>query len=109
MQSDAVLGSNTEGSVSHVLSSRMNSRPMGWSREGADSLSRLRIYWINRGNMLDLVRSGNEAGLEKPAEEVCLSVAELLLGKEVSLNQWKIYRSLKDKGKPADICKRVFQ
>lgn len=38
------IGSSTEGHVSHILSARMSSRPMGWSRKGADRLAQLRIY-----------------------------------------------------------------
>lgn len=34
----------------------MSSRPLGWSREGADKMARLRIYEMNGGNMLELVR-----------------------------------------------------
>ena len=37
------MGSSTEGHISHVLSARMSSRPMGWSRQGADSLSHKNI------------------------------------------------------------------
>lgn len=74
---DGMIGSSTEGHVSHVLSSRMSSRPMGWSREGADHLSRLRIYWMNGGDMLELVRVGKEKA-EEASEAVCLSAAELL-------------------------------
>lgn len=53
---DGVKGSSTEGHVSHVLSSRMSSRPMGWSIVGATKMSRLRAYELNGGNMLELVR-----------------------------------------------------
>ncbi len=53
---DGVLGCSAEGHVSHVLSSRMSSRPMGWSRTGAAKMSELRAYHLNGGNMLDLVR-----------------------------------------------------
>ena len=76
---DGVMGSSTEGHVSHVLSSRMSSRPMGWSHKGADSLCRIRIYWMNGGDMLELVHSGKKAGFEEAhKEECCLSAAELL-------------------------------
>lgn len=51
-----VVGSSTEGHVSHVLASRMSSRPMGWSVTGGDKMSRLRAYHLNGGNMLELVR-----------------------------------------------------
>jgi hypothetical protein len=53
---DGVVGSSTEGHVSHVLSSRMSSRPMGWSRKGAEKMSLLRAYYLNGGDMLELVR-----------------------------------------------------
>ncbi len=53
---DGVIGSSTEGHVSHVLSSRMSSRPMGWSILGATKMSKLRAYELNRGDMLKLVR-----------------------------------------------------
>lgn len=53
---DGVKGSSTEGHVSHVLSSRMSSRPMGWSITGANKMSQLRAYQLNGGDMLELVR-----------------------------------------------------
>ncbi len=55
-QKEGILGSSTEGHVSHVLSSRMSSRPMGWSILGAGKMARLRAYHMNHGNMLELVR-----------------------------------------------------
>lgn len=51
-----IVGSSTEGHVSHVLSSRMSSRPMGWSKTGAKNMVRLRAYDLNGGDMLELVR-----------------------------------------------------
>ncbi len=51
-----VVGSSTEGHVSHVLSSRMSSRPMGWSICGATKMGKLRVYYLNGGDMLELVR-----------------------------------------------------
>ena len=53
---EGVKGSSTEGHVSHVLSNRMSSRPMGWSKKGADKMSQLRAYHLNGGDMLELVR-----------------------------------------------------
>lgn len=53
---DGVMGSSTEGHVSHVLSSRMSSRPMGWSITGATKMSQLRAYYANDGDMLKLIR-----------------------------------------------------
>ena len=53
---NGVKGSSTEGHVSHVLSSRMSSRPMGWSIQGATKMAKLRAYEMNGGDMLALVR-----------------------------------------------------
>ena len=53
---DKQLKCSAEGAVSHVYASRMSSRPLGWSRTGADKMARLRIYYYNKGNMLELVR-----------------------------------------------------
>ena len=53
---DGVKGSSTEGHVSHILSSRMSSRPMGWSKTGATKMAKLRAYELNGGDMLELVR-----------------------------------------------------
>lgn len=53
---NGAIGSSTEGHVSHVLSSRMSSRPMGWSMTGATKMAQLRAYYLNGGDMLELVR-----------------------------------------------------
>lgn len=44
-----------EGHVSHVLSARMSSRPMAWSRNGAHRIARLRAYYFNGGDFRDVV------------------------------------------------------
>lgn len=66
---DGVIGSSTESHISHVISERMSSRPMGWCRKGADMLSHIRVYWKNGGNMLELVQTQEEMKTEEKAEE----------------------------------------
>ncbi len=39
-----------EGHVSHVLSARMSSRPMGWSVQGAERIAKLRAFYFNGGD-----------------------------------------------------------
>ena len=56
-----VVGSSTEGHVSHVLADRMSSRPLGWCKTGADRMGRLRVYYWNGGDMLKLARYQKEA------------------------------------------------
>ena len=53
-------GCSAEGHVSHVLSDRLSSRPLGWSRTGADRMTRLRVYKQNGGSLLALVRYQKE-------------------------------------------------
>lgn len=50
------LECSAEGHVSHIYADRMSSRPLGWSKTGADKMARLRIYHANKGDMLELVR-----------------------------------------------------
>ena len=40
-----------EGLVSHVLSSRLSSRPCGWRDEGLETISRLRVHVLNGGRI----------------------------------------------------------
>ena len=75
-----VKGCSAEGHVSHVLSDRMSSRPMGWSRRGADKMCHLRAYYLNGGDMLELVRYQEEempkaAGAER---DFCFSASQVL-------------------------------
>ena len=52
---------------------------MGWSQEGADRLSQIRIYWKNGRNMLKLVQKQKEETEEKSQEEKkYLSASEIL-------------------------------
>ena len=46
-----------EGHVSHILSARMSSRPMAWSKDGAQRIARLRAYYFNGGDFRDIVAS----------------------------------------------------
>lgn len=80
---DGVVGSSTEGHVSHLLSDRMSSRPMGWSVVGADKMARLRVYDKNGGDMLELVRY-QKKDMEKAvgAEYDVLSSAQVLASEQ---------------------------
>ncbi len=74
---EGVKGS-TEGHVSHVLSSRMSSRPMGWSETGANKMAQLRAYYLNGGSLLELVRyQEKELPLAAGAEYQVLSKSQI--------------------------------
>ena len=76
---DPNLRCSAEGHVSHVYSDRMSSRPLGWSKLGADKMARLRVYWKNGGDMLSLVRyQKREMPMAAGAEEVIYSATDML-------------------------------
>ena len=66
------MGSSTEGHVSHILSERMSSRPMGWSKVGMSKMAELRAYYYNKGDMLELVRYQKEALEKAVCDEVVI-------------------------------------
>lgn len=73
-----VIGSSTEGHVYHVLSSRMSTLPMGWSRLGGSQMARLREYYYNGRGMMELARyQKEEVPLAAGAEETVLSANEM--------------------------------
>ena len=71
-----------EGQVSHVLSARLSSRPMGWSEHGCDRMSGLRAYKKNGGKIMDLLVYHKE---RRKADE--LSEEEKKVKKEVYKKQ----------------------
>lgn len=54
---DDYIGCSAEGHVSHILSARLSSRPLGWSIEGADQMARLRVYKTNGGDIYRLMKN----------------------------------------------------
>lgn len=58
LRNKEVDGCSAESHVSHVLSDRLSSRPKGWSKRGADRMSRLRCYEQNHGRdkIIELVK-----------------------------------------------------
>lgn len=57
-------GCSAEGHVSHVLSARLSSRPMAWSKAGAQKMAELRAFYFNGGNFSALVRAKEEGAEE---------------------------------------------
>ncbi len=48
------IGCSAEGHVSHILSARLSSRPMGWSKLGANLMANLRAYRANCGKIVNM-------------------------------------------------------
>lgn len=82
---DENIRCSAEGHVSHIYADRMSSRPLGWSRTGADRMSRLRIYWMNGGDMLSLVRyQKRKLPVAVGAEEVIYSAHKMIVAENVN-------------------------
>lgn len=50
------VGCSAECHVSHILSSRLGSRPLGWSSIGADQMVRIRVFNANGGKVYDYLK-----------------------------------------------------
>lgn len=79
IKKEGITGSSTEGHVYHLLSSRMSTQAMGWSLLGADKMARLRAYYKNGGDLLELVRYQKKILPEVAgAEDVIFSASEII-------------------------------
>lgn len=78
---EGIVGCSAEGHVSHILSSRVSSRPMGWSITGISRMAELIAYYKNGGSMLELARYQKQAKqlpMAAGAEYDVLSAGDIL-------------------------------
>ena len=50
------IGCSAEGHISHILSSRLSSRPLSWCEKGVHQMARLRVFKANAGNVYEIVK-----------------------------------------------------
>jgi hypothetical protein len=82
---ESVVGCSAEGHVYHVLSSRMSTLAMGWSKHGGSQMAHLREYYYNGGDMLELAKyQKKKLPLAAGAEEVVLSASQMLRSEHVN-------------------------
>ena len=77
---DAIYGCSAEGHVYHVLSSRMSTLAMGWSRKGVAKMAQLREWYYNKRDFLELAKyQPKEENIKKAAgaEEIVLSARDM--------------------------------
>ena len=70
------IGCSAEGHISHILSSRLSSRPLGWSLTGADQMARLRVFRANGGEVYELM---NQKRKEDRKEKRILKLEKRIL------------------------------
>ena len=77
-KNEEILGCSAEGHVSHILSNRLSSRPMGWSIKGCNNISKLIAYHYNGGSIAELLSKKRNRVLNyniinfKEAKEECI-------------------------------------
>ena len=64
------FGCSAEGHISHILSARLSSRPLGWCRTGVDQMARLRAFKANGGNVYDLLMAKKKADLNEARNQM---------------------------------------
>ena len=106
---DGVKGCSAEGHVSHILSSRMSSRPMGWSVKGASKMAQMRAYYVNGGDMLELVRyQKRELPKAAGAEYNILSSVDIIRSEKNRHGQLGKYMETLKNTVPLDIKKKAY-
>lgn len=101
-------GCSAEGHVSHVLAARMTSRPMGWSKRGAGQMGRLRAYYYNGGDMLELVRYQHQELKEAAGYEMSYcSVPEVLRSEKNRHYELGKYMAAMQGSLPGEIRKKL--
>lgn len=75
-----------EGQVSHVLSDRMSSRPMGWVTIGCDQMAKLRANKWNGGKVIDILKYQKK---KKEKEEARKEQEELIKELRRRQNGWE--------------------
>jgi len=97
---DENLGCSAEGNVSHIFSSRLSSRPLGWSIKGLDNMARLRIYRENGGKVYDLVKYQKEKKQREIKENIQNEVDKSIRKKRNRyLENWNTQNIATDMGK----------
>ncbi|OFU49906.1 hypothetical protein HMPREF3116_06735 [Aerococcus sp. HMSC10H05] len=71
------ISCSAEGHVSHILSSRLSSRPLGWSIKGAENIAKLRVYKLNGGQIDQLVLLTNK---QKQKERKVIQLDDRITG-----------------------------
>jgi len=62
------VGCSVEGHVSHILFSRLSSRPMSWCKIGVDQMTRLRVYMENSVDVYEIYMKRKKAAAKEARE-----------------------------------------
>lgn len=77
---DDYIGCSAEGHISHILSDRLSSRPLGWCEVGVDQMARLRAFKVNGGNVYELF---NQRRKEQLKEERIIKLSKINIKRKI--------------------------
>ena len=84
------IRSSTEAHVSHILSARLSSRPLGWSKKGAETIAKLRVLADNNESIQEFVMKAYRGDSFNYFDDVETSKV-LSSVKAAARKQWKPY------------------
>lgn len=74
------IGCSAEGHISHILSERLSSRPLGWSYVGVDDMAKLRAFRANNGNIYEVIKGqkkdNKRNGIKKITQNAVKKIAK---------------------------------
>lgn len=78
----ARMGCSAEGQVSHLLSARLSSRPLGWSIQGASQMAKIRAYIANNGKIYDILKYREEKKKREIQEDIRTAIEQQIKKKQ---------------------------
>lgn len=84
-------GCSAEGYVSHILSARLSSRPLGWSKQNVDNMSRLRAMKFNKEDIKIITRNKLNLNEKENKELEYNKIVRSLLSKKKTKSYAKTY------------------
>lgn len=90
---------SAEGHVSHMLSHRLSSRPLSWSKKGSENIAKLRVYTSNGGSIRLLLNTRKESTMENKGQVKCNT--------KIIKNKKKLYEAFSSNVTILDIGKKT--
>lgn len=105
---ELALGCSAEGHISHILSDRLSSRPLGWCMTGVDDMAKLRAFRANGGKIFDVLkeqkRQTKRCGIKKITANIIKKIE-----KGVKVNYTGVKPTALQKGKKTSLYEALHQ
>ena len=88
VEDEDAINPSAEPHVSHILSDRMSSRPMGWSNKGMDKMSKLRAFKFNGGTRKEILELIKERKRNKRKQKIIGKISSQKPSKNSLINKY---------------------